>query len=211
MQRYADYAPTQFDAKGLLLPDKQDWIVLMGRNRDSSHLDLSNFDQALEALGGEGDDVQVHRFGHWACGWIENIIYRPGSDAALLAEKIRERLAGYPVLNEQDFCEREWNAYTEAWTSWGARSFINDLVKKLELDEATEEALDALEKEHCLQLFFEKLVPSGDFNDEGSPAVSRAIANATIDDVTEFLANRQVSEAADAAQPELPLGDETAP
>jgi len=85
MQTYSEYAPTSFDHKGLLLPDRQDWLVLIGRNRDSECLVNSNFDCALAQLGGESDHVEVHNFGHWACGWLEIIIVKPDRPEAKIA------------------------------------------------------------------------------------------------------------------------------
>jgi hypothetical protein len=124
MQTYREYSPTSFDTKGLLLPDQQDWFVVIGRNRDSGHLDNSNFDSALASMGGESDDVEIHNFGHWACGWLEIIIVRPNTDASRTAEEIRERLENYPVLDEHDYCEREYEAAAEYWDSMSPRAKV---------------------------------------------------------------------------------------
>lgn len=186
MQTYAEYAPTSFDAKGLALPDQGAWLVVIGRNRDSNHLDESNFDTALQALGGESDDVEVHRFGHWACGWLEVIIVRPDTTASAVAARLEERLESYLVLNEDDWSSREQDAYNEAWTDWGASEFRSELVKRLDLDEATEDRLDAADVGR-LQEFFESLVSSGDYAENGAPVIRRAMHSVTIDDVTEFL------------------------
>ena len=100
---YKDYAPTPCDPKGLNLHDQQDWIVLpCGQNRDSGPLQKSNFECLLKDFGGESETVEVHRFGHWACGWFEIIIVHPS-----LAEKVEdweEALNNYPVVDEEDYC-----------------------------------------------------------------------------------------------------------
>lgn len=121
MQTYKEFQPTAFDSKSNFvvwdsesIENIQDWLVCpTTRNRDSSCLDESNFDAALELLGGEGDKVQVHRFGHWACGWYELIVVHP--DLRTELESIEKRLDGYPVLNEDDFSEREYNEAQELW------------------------------------------------------------------------------------------------
>lgn len=113
MQLYKDYAPAVDDIKGLGLPDKQNWLVLLGKNRDSSLLKQSNFDVALEMLGGESDDVEVCRFGHWACGWIEIIIVNPKSKLANTAEMIEQAIEDYPVLDEEDWSNREYEAHAD--------------------------------------------------------------------------------------------------
>lgn len=116
MQTYKQYRPTGFDPSGLGLSDRQDWLVLpCGRNRDSDCLAESNFASALASLGGESEMVEVHRFGHWACGWFEIILIKPGTDAATEAERIEAALSDYPILDDSDFSEREHEAAQQAW------------------------------------------------------------------------------------------------
>ena len=130
MQKYSDYAPTGFDAKGLLLPSKQNWLVMpCGQNRDSGCLDQSNFETATTMLGGEGENVEIHRFGHWACGWFEIIIVRPDTPQAEIAENIDCALADYPVLDDSDFSEREWNAATECWQSFSLSERVRECAR----------------------------------------------------------------------------------
>ena len=118
MQKYKDYAPTGFDTRGLSADENgiTDWLVLpCGRNRDSGLLDESNFTAALELIGGEGEDCQVHRFGHWACGWFELILVRPASKAHEAAAGIVARLENYPVLDEEDYGRRQYDSVVEYW------------------------------------------------------------------------------------------------
>lgn len=110
MIKYSEFQPTAFDSKGLLgeYHGISDFLVVpVTQTRDSGPLDRSNFEQALEMLGGESDDVQVHRFGHWGPGWFEIILVDPKSDKVRIAEDIESSLADYPVLNEEDFSEKE--------------------------------------------------------------------------------------------------------
>jgi hypothetical protein len=115
MLTYKEYAPSTFDTPGLGLPDRQDWLVVIGRNRDSDCADESNFAAALERLGGESETVEVHRFGHWACGWIEIIIVAPEGPQAVEAYRIEDDLDVYPLLDENDHSEREAEAAVETW------------------------------------------------------------------------------------------------
>ncbi len=46
--------------------DYQDWYGVVGQSRDSDALGRSNFRVGLKILGGEGDNVRVERYGHWA-------------------------------------------------------------------------------------------------------------------------------------------------
>lgn len=105
MQTYSEFAPTQFDVSGAFLPDRQDWLVApVSRTRDSEPLEESNFAVALELLG---DNVEVHCFNHWACGWFEIIIIRPDTPEIIIAEGIESKLEDYPILDEDDLSMRE--------------------------------------------------------------------------------------------------------
>ena len=126
--KYRDYKPTTFDRAGLALDDRQDWIVVpCGRNRDSETLDESNFAAALATLGGESDTCEVHRFGHWACGWFEIIIVAP--ERAPEVKAIAARLEDYPLLDEDDHSTREHEAINEAWDALSLRGRIHLAAK----------------------------------------------------------------------------------
>ena len=92
------------------------YLAPVSRNRESDCLSLSNFDAALERLGGESDTVIIANFGHWACGWYELILIDPADKKAVSeAESIQADMDSYPVLNEGDFSEREWEEATRVW------------------------------------------------------------------------------------------------
>lgn len=123
MTRYADYAPTPYDRCGAFLPERQDWIVApVGRNRDSGVLDESNFAVAVERLGGECETVEIHRFGHWACGWYEIILVHPSK--ADMVRQIEDALEDHPVLDEMHHMEAEHDAVNEAWEAMSLRERI---------------------------------------------------------------------------------------
>lgn len=108
LQRYSEFKPTPYDSRGLNLPDQQDWFVLpTTQTRDSDVVDRSNFRTALELMGGESETVEVHRFGHWACGWFEIIIIHPSLYDKAVAE-IVDPLESYPVLDEDDMSQLEF-------------------------------------------------------------------------------------------------------
>ena len=110
MITYSQFKPTSFDSH-ISLEGKESWFVFpCARNRDSDSLEESNFHCGLEKLGGEGEDVEVHRFGHWANGWFEIIVIRPKTEAAKSAVKLESKLEDYPLLNEDDYCERRYEA-----------------------------------------------------------------------------------------------------
>jgi len=103
----------------------KDWYMLVGRSRDSSVLEQSNFDAALKLLGGESETVQIVRFNHWAVGWIEELMISPEDSRAVeIALDIKTQLESYPVLDESDFSQREYNQAVEYWTGLPLRERI---------------------------------------------------------------------------------------
>ena len=57
--------------------DYDDWYICLTRSRDSDHLTNSNFETALEALGGESSYVEVMGTKHWAVGWLDWLMIKP--------------------------------------------------------------------------------------------------------------------------------------
>lgn len=87
-----------------------------GRSRDSDCLEENNFVEALAALGGESDTVQVVREGHWAVGWIEWIAIHADDEKAIrIAEKLNEQREDYPSLNDDTLSERKMKVADVIW------------------------------------------------------------------------------------------------
>ena len=116
MKRYRDWSPSAFDTRGLALGERQDWFVLpVGTNRDADALTRSNWRVVVADLGGESDDLEIHRFGHWACGWFEIAIVRPDTEAAKSAEEWEAALSDYPVASDDDFSNEEQEEAQIVW------------------------------------------------------------------------------------------------
>jgi len=96
------------------IPDPE-WLCLLTRSRDSDCLTESNWHCALQELGGESDNVSIERFGHWACGWWEALSVRAGTEEHTKAKDIADRLESYPVLDEDEFSEREDEEAQRVW------------------------------------------------------------------------------------------------
>jgi hypothetical protein len=78
------------------------------QSRDRDDLEASNCAVALARLGGETDTVVVVRESHWAVGWVEWIAIHQDDEKALrIADELREAYENYPVLDEDDFSERD--------------------------------------------------------------------------------------------------------
>lgn len=118
MITYREFRPTGFDRAGLGLDDRQDWLVApVGTNRDADALTRSNWRVVLGDLESKdtGEDLEVHRFGHWGPGWFEIILVRPGSECAKCAEAWENALSDYPVACESDFSEEESEESLKVW------------------------------------------------------------------------------------------------
>ena len=93
----------------------RNWFAApLGRSRDSDCLEGSNFDIGLKRLGGESETVLVARYNHWACGWVEQVYVEPGSKALKEAIKLESELNSYPVLDDEDYSNRQ----VESHLSW---------------------------------------------------------------------------------------------
>lgn len=189
MERYSEFRPTAFDNAGLGCDNRQDWFVApVSRDRDSNMRGVSNFETALEMMGGESSTVEVHRFGHWAHGWFEIILVKPDTREMEIAEEIEAALADYPVLDEEDMSRREYEEYLSSWDSFAAREFRSLLVEKFDLSEDYDAVLDNIDNEELLE-FFESLIPSGEYWDwQGcSPRTYDAVQDCTRTQLREFL------------------------
>ena len=102
--------------------DGEEWAIVYTHNRDSDLLDQSNADAIDKALApfteGDNPDVRAEHHGHWACGWIDGYaihVYRNGqiTEAFRAYHELAARLADYPVLDEEDFSRREYEATLE--------------------------------------------------------------------------------------------------
>lgn len=78
--------------------------------RDADALEASNFRVIRADLEQQcPDGVQVYHFGHWGCGWFETIyIRRDDAKAIKLTADWIKALDDYPVADESDFSELEW-------------------------------------------------------------------------------------------------------
>jgi len=100
-----------------------EYFVFLGQHRESDALTRSNFTCALRAIGGE---AQVVRERHWAVGWVEWIaIHQDDTETLARASAIAERLADYPVLDEDHFGELEYSEACDYWASMSVRERVS--------------------------------------------------------------------------------------
>jgi hypothetical protein len=104
------------------LDDGDNWAIFYTHNRDSALLAQSNADAISKAMESftEGDDpdVVMESHSHWAVGHVDGFsirVYRNGeiTPAFKTYHELSEQLADYPILNEEDYSERELEATLE--------------------------------------------------------------------------------------------------
>jgi hypothetical protein len=101
------------------LLDADSWCIVYTHHRDSGLLDQSNaaaIEKALAPLLERDDpDVVAEHHYHWACGWIAGFSIRVIrgeniTDAFRTYHDLAARLEHYPVLDETDYSNREYDA-----------------------------------------------------------------------------------------------------
>ena len=101
------------------IPDAENWAIIYTHNRDSGLLDQSNADAIEEALErftqGDNPNVVFESHWHWAVGHVDGMsirVYRRGriTKAFKSYHALAQRLADYPLLDEEDYSRREYEA-----------------------------------------------------------------------------------------------------
>ena len=100
--------------------DGENWTVVYTHNRDSDLLAESNA-SAIEATMKEFDEETVipQRHGHWACGWVEGYAIKVrGTDGTITPAfkawcELEAALESYPVLDDENYSKREYEASIE--------------------------------------------------------------------------------------------------
>ncbi len=100
----------------------EDWAIIYTHNRDSGLLDQSNADAIAVAMepftDGDDPDVVMESHDHWAVGHVDGFsirVYRNGeiTEAFKSYHGLCEQLDGYPILDEEDYSERDLEATLE--------------------------------------------------------------------------------------------------
>jgi hypothetical protein len=109
-----------------------DWAIFYTHHRDSGLPDQSNaaaIEEALEPYtDGDDPDVVAEHHHHWAVGWIEGFsirVFRNGQITAAFTHyhEMAQRLNNYPVLDNEDYSRRQYEATVENITdaAWRLR------------------------------------------------------------------------------------------
>lgn len=101
------------------IEDSENWAIIYTHNRDSGLLDQSNvavIEKALR-LFAEGDDPDVvfESHSHWAVGHVDGFSLRVCRDGRIteafrIYHELAEQIEAYPILDESDYSNREYQA-----------------------------------------------------------------------------------------------------
>jgi hypothetical protein len=102
--------------RAIELIDPENWAIIYTHHRDSSLIELSNAEAITNALKPFlGKDIVEEHHNHWATGWIDGFsirVYRRGhiTRAFRTYHKLAQRLSDYPILDDEDYSRREYDA-----------------------------------------------------------------------------------------------------
>lgn len=104
------------------IEDSDNWSIIYTHHRDSGLLDQSNAEvisKAMEPFADTEDpDVVFESHSHWAVGSVDGFsvrVFRDGkiTEAFRIYHELAEQMANYPILDETDYSNREYEATLE--------------------------------------------------------------------------------------------------
>lgn len=102
--------------------DAERWGIHYTHNRDSELLTVSNAAVILKEMKAfiSRGSALVERHNHWACGWIQCLVVKVYDRRGIPTQAVRKlwelkrRLADYPVLDDEDYANREHESALDA-------------------------------------------------------------------------------------------------
>ena len=125
--------------RGHDLPDAGNWLVWYTGRQQSGLLDESNRkvtnDRLAKFAVGDDPDLVFEEHSHWVVGHLDGFSARVlGPDGAVTDAfrefcRLNERLDDYPILDEQDYSDREYDATLANYRNemWGQRDELPEV------------------------------------------------------------------------------------
>lgn len=97
--------------------DNPDWLIVVSQTRDSDELTRSNYDTVYSEASRSllESNWAVEESNHWAFGWVEFIIVRPNEKGKEFADRIKESLEDYAVLDETLYSQYQHDSVSNHW------------------------------------------------------------------------------------------------
>ena len=147
--------------------DYEGYYILYSMDRDSDYLTVSNFETILKLFEDIGvkviedydmsDDKHPSvinvRMKHWLVGWIDTIMIHEDSSLEIWNEgvNINNSLSDYPVLDDDDYYQKEYDIIDESYESYIKNEFMDIIKKHYDLYDI-EEKEDILSKTYLDEL-----------------------------------------------------------
>lgn len=136
IQAYKDWSPSQFDRKGLNLPDHQEWFVapiVHYPKLNSDPLSISNWKSIQNILDLEDIEYEIHYFKHWVSDF-EIILVHPSGKKVL--DDILNHLSDCPILDENHYSETEYDmAYDDFMNFNGPHGLVDSLCEYIPMSD----------------------------------------------------------------------------
>lgn len=115
--------------------DDHNWTIVYTHNRDSGLLDISNAEAIAKEMEVEEfeEDVVSESHNHWAVGWVDGYSIRVyDKDGRITAAFLKwfdlnSRVEDYPILDEEDYSQKEYDATLENISNNSPRNLLIDL------------------------------------------------------------------------------------
>lgn len=137
------------------IPDADNWAIIYTHHRDSGLLDQSNasvIEKTLEPF--TDSDVVMESHNHWAVGHVDGFslrVLRDGqiTEAFKAYHELAEAMGQYPILDEEDYSNRELETTFEniPLAAWRIKDEYEDLP-----DDWVEQVYDWLSNHRCSAL-----------------------------------------------------------
>jgi hypothetical protein len=95
--------------------DYDGYVCIYSKSRDETLLGISNYENIKDMLK-DIPNIEENNFTHWACGYIDVIMIHKDNITEDIQNKIMDifdRLDGYPVINEEDYSQKELDSTLE--------------------------------------------------------------------------------------------------
>lgn len=114
----------KWDGSYYIGPRYDDYYIITGHSRDSKILEESNYQTIKEYLSKNSINFIEVSCNHWAVGWIECLMVQEDNikDIEFINDEILDKLEDYPVFDEEDFYQREYEE---------AEKIKEDMIKDL--------------------------------------------------------------------------------
>lgn len=120
------------------LPDAANWMIVYTSSPQSGLIEQSNqkvtADRPAKYAAGDDPDLVFEEHSHWAVGTVSGISLRVFTADGTITDafrefcRIQEALDGYPILDEQDYSDREYEATLDNYRDemWRQRDELPD-------------------------------------------------------------------------------------